>query len=74
MIDKELKEYYVKVPEINLGEVAGVLTARGASFDSMEKEAGVVSIRLRASEQSLEGFSSWLAEATDGNGKFSQNV
>jgi len=73
-MDEELKEYLVKVPEENLGEVAGNLTVRGAAFDSMEKEAGLVSIKLRASKQSLEGFSGWLAEATNGNGKFSENV
>jgi predicted membrane GTPase involved in stress response len=72
-MEEELKEYLAQVPEECLGDVAGNLTVRGAWLDSMETEAGVVSIGFRATKQSLEGFSGWLAEATNGNGKFSEN-
>ena len=47
-MDEELQKYFATVPEECMGDVAGNLTVRGAWLDSMETEAGIVTIGFRA--------------------------
>ena len=73
---KKLKQFLIKIPEENIGEVLGKLNHLGAwlSDDSSEALEGLISVKVKIPSENIENFSEWFDKKCNGKGRIENHT